>query len=443
MAFELSGRLSARKRYLFQGDFYANTERAYDKAFNSYNMLLQLYPDDENGNENLGNLFSFLELWDKAIERYEVNIKNKVDSYVSYLGLADVYMAKGLYDKAKEILEYYINNFSDNYWIRRQLAVIYLCQRKFDFALIEIDKSISLDPENLLNFGLKGEFYLYKGDLVRFEEEQQKILETEEQARHIHARIALGHLNLLKGKYEKTKDQFEQGLEVARKLGQKETETAFYSRLAYLYLKSGNTEAALEESKKSERSAKEERGCMFCHQEWALHYKGLAYIEKKSMDEALRTADELKALIQQGMRKNYMRLYFHMIGTMELKKENYPKAIKYFKKAVSLLFSPYYVNFNDQALFINSLAFAYYKAGDLEKARDEYERITFLTKGILYWGDIYAKSFYMLGKIYEQQGDESKAIENYKKFLDLWKDADPGIAEVEDAKKRLAGLKSQ
>ena len=49
----------------------------------------------------------------------------------------------------------------------------------------------------------------------------------------------------------------------------------------------------------------------------------------------------------------------------------------------------------------------------------------------------------MLGKIYEQQDDETKAVEHYEKFLTLWKEADPGIAEAEDAKKRVAGLKSQ
>ena len=46
----------------------------------------------------------------------------------------------------------------------------------------------------------------------------------------------------------------------------------------------------------------------------------------------------------------------------------------------------------------------------------------------------------MLGKIYQEQGKKNKAMENYEKFLDLWKEADPGIPEVENAKKELAEL---
>jgi tetratricopeptide (TPR) repeat protein len=134
---------------------------------------------------------------------------------------------------------------------------------------------------------------------------------------------------------------------------------------------------------------------------------------------------------------------------IELERENYARAIEYLRNAVeSLPYGP----LEKDASFIDSLALAYYKSGDLEKARETYEIITSLTVGrssfggFLYgvgrflYGDIFAKSFYMLGKIYEQKGQKEKAIENYTKFLDLWKDADPGLRELEDAKKHLSSL---
>ena len=46
----------------------------------------------------------------------------------------------------------------------------------------------------------------------------------------------------------------------------------------------------------------------------------------------------------------------------------------------------------------------------------------------------------MLYDILQKKFNESTAIEHYEKFLSLWKDADPGIAEVEDARKRLEEL---
>jgi tetratricopeptide (TPR) repeat protein len=118
-----------------------------------------------------------------------------------------------------------------------------------------------------------------------------------------------------------------------------------------------------------------------------------------------------------------------------LKKGNYASAIESIKQAISLdpnVFKDY----------IDSLGLAYYKSGDLDNAIAEYEKLISCPRGMLRYGFDYVNSIYMLGKIYEQKGDIAEAIGNCEKFLDIMKDADPGIVEVEDVRKRMAGLKA-
>jgi tetratricopeptide (TPR) repeat protein len=147
------------------------------------------------------------------------------------------------------------------------------------------------------------------------------------------------------------------------------------------------------------------------------------------------------SLIGKGINKKELRYYEYILGLIELGKKNSRQAARLFDRACGRLD---FENLGDEynhAMYFDGLARANYESGDLDKARKEFEKITFLTIGRVGHGDLYAKAYYMLGKIAEQQKDKARAVENYRKFLDLWKDAEPGLPEVEDARKRLAGLR--
>ena len=445
-AFELKDRISDRERYLAEAEFYGISEKTYDKAIEAFNKVLDLYPDDTWGNGDLGWLYWSIEEWDKAIERYEVRIKDRNDDSVSTYGmLSIVYRAKGQYDKATEVLEYYLKNFPENVGIHELLAMNYLCLGKHELALREADRSFFLDSTYYSTYLEKGAIYYCQGDMAKAEEEIKTYLEKEEKTFQRFGLEFSGNIYLSQGKFEKSKEQLKHGVEQAGILG-KEAESASHISLAYVLLRSGNPEKALKEYEEAWRSAVECENLPL--QRSALYFKGAAYIEMGAIDKAQRTADELRELIQQGMNKKEIRLYYSLLGNIELKRKNHAQAIKHFGDALALIpsqssnYSHYFQSWSDNhALFIEPLAFAYYQSGDLEKALGEYEKIISLTTGRIAYGDIYAKSFFMLGKIAEQQGDKVWARQNYRKFLDLWKDADPVQPEVEDARKRLEGLK--
>jgi serine/threonine protein kinase/Tfp pilus assembly protein PilF len=438
-ALELSDRVSIREYYNIQGSFYSMSEKTYEKAFEVYKKLLQLYPVDFLGNHNLGILHRLLEQWDKAIQQFE-KIRHS-NRFITYEVLADSYKGKGLYDKSREVLEDWQINVSDNANVHRALSDNYICQGKYEHAITEADRVFFLDPTHYSNFLLRGCIYLLKGEMIKSEKEYLKLLEAEDYS--FYGRSRLSALYLLQGKFEKSKDQLKQGIELPIKLGEREWESWFHLFLAYLNLKSGNSNEALKNCNKGWDSAVEVD--KIDKQINALHLKGLIYLKMKSMDLTQKARDALEELIQKGMNQKLMRFYYHLMGMIELKNKNFSKAIEFFHKTLSLLHFQnifwVYEYSNDHALFRNSLASAYYHAGDYYKAEEEYRKITSLTTGRLFYGDIYAKAFYNLGKIYQERGWKKKAIENFHKFIELWKDCDPEFQHlIKDAGKRVKEL---
>lgn len=439
-AFELSEKVSDRERYYIQGVYYYQSENAFDKAIEAYSKLLEVYPDDSIGNNNLGALYADLEEWDKAISYYEVNIQNRDEKFFSYENISLCYAAKGQYDRAIEALELYLRNVSDNVIVRFDTAENYLHQGKYGLAQVELERASALEPGHYRNFLLKGDIHFYKEDFESAEMEYKKLLETDEPRTHAEGITRLYALYLLQGKLEKAKEQAQLGIDLGDMFGEAEWSSRFHSCMAYLNLESKDFDAALKECDDAWNIASE--GGILYRQREALFLRGRIYTEMKRWDDAQAAASELKKLIDQGMNRKAERLYHHLAGRIELEKKNHSRAVGLFRQSLNLLPSQVHPEYK-QALFIESLAFAHFQSGDLDKALEEYERIISLTTGRLLVGDVYAKSFYMLGQIYEQKGITKQASENYQKFLELWEGADSSLVEISDAQKRLTSLNSQ
>jgi tetratricopeptide (TPR) repeat protein len=248
----------------------------------------------------------------------------------------------------------------------------------------------------------------------------------------------LSALYLLQGRLKESAHQLEQAGQLAKKLGDKSTEFNFLRYLASIYVKTGKAEKAWQTLEEAGRIAAETNN--FTQRKSYVYDKAVLCQEMDRIEESRKAADELHRMILGSLNQKEIRYYDYVMGNIELGQKNFSGALEHYQKALPLLPHQYATN-NEHALFYDALASAYYQAGNLETAQKEYEEIQSLTIARLYYGDIYAKSFYWLGRIHDQKGRPQKAKDYFLKFLFLWKDADTGLPELEDARKRLAGLK--
>ncbi len=97
---------------------------------------------------------------------------------------------------------------------------------------------------------------------------------------------------------------------------------------------------------------------------------------------------------------------------------------------------------NRTGLSIEALAHAYQQSGKIDEAITTYENMLGLTDLPLGWEpqQRWLESRYTLALDYSSRGDEQKARETLATLLDLWKDADPNLPLLKQAKAEFAKL---
>lgn len=429
-----SENLPAKEKWLIQAMYYGEDEKTYDKAIDAFKKIVKINPENYEAVSQLGGLYIQLEEWDRVIEYCKSAADGKNQDYQAYAYLASAYMYKGQYDKARKAIDRYHKTFPLKTILLEMKYSSYIAERNYERALMireDIEKS---GNDNGIR---RGEVYFYRGDLQKAGRIFRRARQSADKKTRIGGSEGLRLIYLLQGKINETVSLLEETIRYKKMF---ETKIADVIELALLLLRANRPAKAAEPVNKLFMTKKEENTWLF-HQKMKLFFDCLYYIKIEQPDKIDISLKKLKKFADSSLNKKDTRYYYYIKGLIEQKKKNYKQAICDLKKAFSTLpaqVRKYYFT-NQQALFLFELAFTYYKAGQLNEAELGFDEIIEMTFGRRFFGDLYTKSYYYLGKIFQARGWKGKALEKYKEFLRLWQHADAGYGEAEkqDARRQL------
>ncbi|MCK5617856.1 MAG: tetratricopeptide repeat protein, partial [Candidatus Krumholzibacteria bacterium] len=127
--------------------------------------------------------------------------------------------------------------------------------------------------------------------------------------------------------------------------------------------------------------------------------------------------------------------YHFSKGNLALNRDRPDSAIAHFEIAAGLNPDNFHIRYR--------LAESYLKSGRVDDAIKLLDRLLrYFDETRLNRPTFAVRGYYLLGTAYQQAGRSDEAIVQYQTFLEIWKDADPELDEVSDAKNRLEALKN-
>jgi len=392
-AYELREKVSERERFAIEADYFVFATGELEKAAQTLELWQQTYPRDYFPYRRLGNISATLGNWEKALEVFREALRLEPNMVANYLNLAQTYVILNRLDEAEAVYKQAEE---------RKLEDELMLQNRYQLAFL---KGNAAQMAQLVSAAMGKPGF---EDLLLAAQ-----ADTE------------GWYGKLKNAHELTR----RAMDSAQHNDAKETAATYQAAAALREVEVGNREQARAEANAALKLAPNRD---------VRAIAALALARAGDTAEAEKLAAELDKTFP--LHTRVQRYWLPTIrAAVALQRKDPNRAIELLKVASTVELS-YPTNLAILLCPAYLRGEAYLMLHDGNAAAAEFQK--FIDhRGLVAdfpWG---ALARVGLARAYAMQGDTAKARTAYQDFLTLWKDADPDIPILKEAKAEYANLK--
>jgi len=445
-----SGKATEKERLYIEAAYARRVEKNTDKEFRILQEIAAKYPKEKEVHSSLFAGYQQKKMYPEAIAEANkaLELDPKWATILNQLGF--MYIATGDLGKAEEYLKKAVSVAPEDANPLDSLGQLYFLTGRLDEAIAQYKEAVRIKP----NFGSEdviAYIYAVKGNYT----EAMSWLDQFILAAPSKSFQSLGYwwkaiFNYVLGKREQARVEMERVRGAWKSIGDGNGTALAELVQVFFYYDRGEFDAAIRQFSEYQKDVKEalpqsDRISTIENDFWL----GLLEWKRGRIETAKQKIEHIRLLLSQlpvgteeiavQLEKNYKILQ----AEVWLSEGRAAEAISFLEKEfrlqipiISLTYARTFTLYNfplDQDV----LARAYQKMGNIDKAIVEYKNLlTFdpASQDRRLHNPIY---HYRLAKLYEQIGSKEEAKKEYARFLELWRDADAGIPEFADAKKRL------
>jgi tetratricopeptide (TPR) repeat protein len=380
-AFDLRERVSERERFYITDHFYvANGNIEKDKE--TLESAIKAYPNDSSAFTNLALVYEvYLGQFEKAIQSASEFIRLEPNAPFGYSHTAPSYMALNRLEEARSILQRAVDARADNLFIHDQL---------YELAFLNGDAE-GMQRQMKWSEGKPSE-YLLLNDATS---------------------VAAAH-----GQMQKAGELLQRSVQVSDRLGFKETTADTQSFFAVTQAEMGNASKAKELAASSSALA---------HGRSNMESLAVALAMTGEVSRAQAIEDDLSHRFPDDTLLHQVSIPV-VRALIEMDRKAPEKAIEALQAA-----TPYELGTNQGLFPIYVRGLAYLQAKRGAEAAAEFQKMVD-HRGIAPTAPEHSLAKLGLGRAYVLAGDTAKARAAYQDFFALWKDADPDVPILKEAK---------